>query len=201
MAGQILGAAVYNDVCPKGQWVLQIGREKGIIHDKQRPMCMCQLGSCADISNMHHRVGGCFDIKRLRFGADRCCHLRGAIAEVHRCKGNTTWLTDRVEQPWGAAVQVSLRHDMISRCKQLHHRQNRSHTGGKRNGIGALFQCRHRLFQLLAGGVLHTAVIIAGAFPKSGVGKGRCLVNRKADSAVPRCGVVPLQMDTSALDR
>ena len=162
---------------------------------------MGQFGGGADIGDIHHRVGGRFDVERFGRGGDGGFGGGHPGAEIHRRKGDAARLTDRAEQARRTAVQVGLGHDMVAGGEQLHHSQDSCHAGGKGHGVCPLLQGGNGFFQLLAGGVLHTAVVIAGALPQPRVGKGRALVDGEADGTVAGGAVVIFQVDTSALDR
>ena len=201
MAGKVLGAAVHHDVRSQRERVLQIGRKKRVIDNEHRPAGMGQLGCRADVGDVHHRVGRRFDVEGLGRVGDSLRGLLHPLAEIDRGKGNAPRLAHRAEQARRTAVQVRLGHHMVAGGKQLHHGQNCRHPGGKGHGVCAAFQRSNGLFQLLAGGVLHTAIIVARALAQRRVGEGGGLVDGEADRPVAGGAVVILQVDTSALDR
>ena len=103
---QIFGAAVEHDIRAKGQRLLQIGRHKGVIHNREHMMPLCKFCHTLNISDGHQRICGAlhqnrFYIRRdLLFQLVQIIGVRDGIMQVKSAE-------NLVQNPVSAAIDIA----------------------------------------------------------------------------------------------
>lgn len=116
MAGQVLGAAVEDDVGAEVDGVAEIGAHEGIVRNEEGAVGMGDVRHFPDIGDLHHGVGGSFDIYGFHRFIEGFFHFV-FVGGIYEFELNAVLFVDEAEETDGAAVEVVGRNDGIPGLK------------------------------------------------------------------------------------
>ena len=182
VSGEVLGAAVKDDIGTEVDRIAEVRAHEGIVRDEERAVRVCEVCHRTDVRHLHHRVRRRLDVdgfdavvqRSLCFGNIRC---------VDEAEMETVLLIDEAEETDGAAVKVIGGKDRISRFEKLHDHRNRSHAGRVAGTVTpVLEQCDH-LLRAFPRRVLHAGVVVARGLSELRMPEGRGLKYRNRNAA------------------
>ena len=153
MSAKIFGCRVDNNIGAKRERACLNRRSIGVVDDGARANT---LGNCADggdVNQAHIRVCWCFEVN------DFCLITDGILQSDGVCQVNMGDLDAEPGQPVahkgeGAAIKRLVGDHLVAFLQEApHHRRDRAHARGHRNGCCAVFQRRHAVFQQFDGRV------------------------------------------------
>ena len=176
VAGHVLGERVHHDVGAQIERRLQVGRTERVIDGQQRPGLLGHGGGGPDVDDVEQRVSRCLNPDELGLRADFFAH-RAHVAHRHEVKLDAVGRENFGEEAVGAAVEVVGADDLVAGLEQLYQAVDGGHAGGEGQAVLPVFQRRHRVLQLGAGGVVGARVLVAFVVAGAALHIGRGLVN------------------------
>ena len=139
MTIDIFGGAMHHNIRAQLQRLLKVGAGKSIIDYHEQVPVMGQRRDSLDIDQSKQRIRWSFQPDHFRVWTNSFLIIRylvrGHIAEL-----DVVATHHPLKNAVGAPVGVIARNDMIARAEQTQDSRFRSHAGGKRQSICALFE-------------------------------------------------------------
>ncbi len=154
---------MHDDIGAMTQWLDQVRRRHGVVHNQWHSRVVCDGGQAGQIQDVVLRVGHRLAVERLGIRADRGAPLPQVVGIVDERHLDAELRQRVVEQVVSAAVQSRTRHDVITGAGDIENGEGfRRLTRGQQ-------QCRHTAFEggdplldRVLGGVHDPGVDIAG---------------------------------------
>ena len=127
VAGEILAAAVDDEVRAQRQRALEDRREERVVHDQQRAGLMRQRRAGADIGHVHHRVARRLQVDRLCLRAQGGLDV-GDFRRVGKLDRHAVLAADVVQVARRAAVEILAANDVIAGPEELEYRRDGRHA-------------------------------------------------------------------------
>ena len=176
MAAEVLGRAVDHKVGSKLEWLLEIGRGKRVIHSQEGAGPVSQVGKGGNIEDLQERIGRRFNPDKAHRRSDDAGKTGRAGIFGVACH-QAPRFEDALQQPIGAAVQISGTGHLVSRFEEREHGRGRCQSGCEGQATFTAFQRGKTVFQggscRVAGARVFVALVLARCF----LGEGGSGVN------------------------